>query len=348
MNFGNFVIGDDHPPFIIAEVSANHGGNFQTALDTILEAKRCGAHAVKIQSYTADTMTLPLSGKDFEVKLDMWKGRNLYELYKEAETPYEWHQEMFNFARSNDILLFSTPFDETAVELLESLEVPGYKLASFELTDIPLIERLARTNKPVIFSTGMATLEEIDEAISAFSNLSSAEFSILHCISGYPTPTEDMNLSVIGSLSERYGVPIGLSDHSLDNTAAIASVALGSKIIEKHFVLNNNSKAADAEFSLNPEGLEELVKKTYSAWLSLGDGEKEISDQELSSRRYRRSLYIASDLKAGHIVGEEDIIRRRPAIGIEPKYIKDIIGKTVREHVKYGTPVTWDLFTDEK
>lgn len=348
MNFGNFIIGDNHPPFIIAEVSANHGGNFETALETILEAKRRGAHAVKIQSYTADTMTLPLSGKDFEVKLDMWKGRNLYELYKEAETPFEWHQEMFDFARSNDILLFSTPFDETAVELLESLEVPGYKLASFELTDIPLIESLARTNKPVIFSTGMATMEEIDEAISTFSKLSSAKFSILHCISGYPTPTEDMNLTVICSLSKRYGVPIGLSDHSLDNTAAIASVALGAKIIEKHFVLDRNSKAADAEFSLNPEGLEELVKKSHSAWLSLGNGEKEISDRELSSRRYRRGLYIASDLEAGHVVREEDIIRRRPALGIEPKYFNEIIGKRVRGQVKYGTPVTWEIFADER
>lgn len=345
MQFGSYEIGAHAPPFIIAEVSANHGGSLETALETILKAKECGAHAVKIQSYTADTMTLPFKTEAFQVETELWKGRNLYELYQEAETPFEWHEEIFNFAKAHDVLLFSTPFDETALALLEGLQAPGYKIASFELTDLPLIAAVAKTGKPTIISTGMATHQEIDEAISVFTQHSDADYAILHCISGYPAPTDAMNLRVIPEFIDRFQVPIGLSDHSMSNTAAIASVGLGAQIIEKHFVLDRNFDAADAEFSLDPAGLRELVVETELAWRALGSSEKPISDQEKESQRFRRSLYFACDMQAGEEITERHILRRRPKIGLSPKDLPKVVGRRLNCNVAYGDPVTLDMLT---
>jgi N-acetylneuraminate synthase len=336
-------IGQGHPPYIIAELSANHNGELQKALDTISAAKRCGADAVKLQTYTADTMTIDSNSEDFLIKGGLWDGYKLYDLYKWAQTPFEWHQAMFDHARKIGITCFSTPFDETAVDLLEDLNVPAYKVASFEATDLSLIRYIASTKKPMIMSTGMASLEEIEEMVSAARDGGCNDLIILHCISSYPAPIEQSNLLTIPDMQNRLGLQIGLSDHTTSNTASIVATALGATLIEKHFILDKNDKGPDSEFSIEPTNLEILCAECKDAWLSLGKVGYEIKPVEESNVKFRRSVYFVKDLKAGEVIQKDDVRRIRPGYGLAPKYESEIIGKTVKADISRGTATSWDL-----
>ena len=335
----NRAIGPDHPPYIIAELSANHNGSLELALATIDEAQRCGADAIKLQTYTADTMTIDCDQPDFMVKGGPWDGYKLYDLYKWAETPYEWHQAMFDHARQLGITVFSTPFDETAVDLLESLNTPAYKIASFEIVDLPLIRYVASTGKPMIMSTGMASEEEIDEAVTAAREAGCQDLLLLHCISSYPAPIDQANLRQIPKLAQRFGTLSGLSDHTLGTTASIAAVALGACVLEKHFTLSRADKGPDSEFSLEPVDLENLCRDAKDAWLALGKGVFERQQAEESSKVFRRSLYIVKDLKAGDTLTPENLRRIRPGTGLAPKYYQQVLGRQVNRNLSIGTPL---------
>jgi pseudaminic acid synthase len=339
-------IGLDHPPYVIAELSANHNGSLERALQTIDEAQRCGASAIKLQTYTADTMTIDADGPGFLIKGGLWDGFKLYDLYKWAETPYEWHEAMFRHACARGITVFSTPFDETAVELLERLDAPAYKIASFENTDLPLIRCVAKTGKPVIMSTGMATEEEIAEAVDAARSAGCRELVLLHCISSYPAPMEQANLRQLPELARRFGVVPGLSDHTLGTTASVAAVALGACVIEKHFTLSRQDKGPDSEFSLEPEELQRLCRDTRDAWLALGKGGFQRQPAEAASKVFRRSIYFVRDLPAGAVVGPEDIRRIRPGMGLPPKQFDALIGRRLRVAVTRGTATRWELFDE--
>jgi N-acetylneuraminate synthase len=336
------LIGPEHPPYIIAELSANHNGSLERALATIDAAKECGGDAVKIQTYTADTMTIDCDLPDFIIKGGLWDGYKLYDLYKWAETPYEWHQAIFAHARKIGITIFSTPFDETAVDLLESLNTPAYKIASFELTDLPLIRYVARTGKPMIMSTGMASEEEIDEAVSAARDAGCKHLALLHCISSYPAPVEQANLRQIPELARRFDVISGLSDHTMGTTVAVASVALGACVIEKHFTLSRNDKGPDSEFSLEPEEFKRLCVDTHAAWRALGRAGYERQAAEQASKVFRRSLYFVRDLPAGHVITADDIRRIRPGNGLPCNYLNRVIGMKTTTIAGRGTPVVWE------
>jgi pseudaminic acid synthase len=336
------VISLNNEPYIIAELSANHNGSLERAKLSIKSAKESGADAVKFQTYTAATMTIDCDKSDFIVKDGLWDGYKLFDLYGEASTPYDWHKDLFSYAAEVGIDCFSTPFDESAFELLEELKTPAYKIASFELTDLPLIKLVAKTGKPLLLSTGMATEEEIDEAIKTALNSGANDLLIFHCISSYPAPIEQSNLRKISNLRSRFGVEVGLSDHTLGTTAAIASIALGASAIEKHFTLSRNEKGPDSEFSIEPNELVELVNGTKDAWRSLGKGDFSRAESERSSLAFRRSLYFVRNLKAGQIITSEDIRRIRPGFGLSPKFYDDIIGKKVRMDVNEGDPVSFE------
>jgi pseudaminic acid synthase len=336
-------IGAGCPPYVIAELSANHNGKLQKALDTISKAKSCGADAIKLQTYTADTMTIDSDHDDFYIQGGLWDGYKLYNLYKEAETPFEWHKAMFDHARKVDITCFSTPFDETAVDLLEDLNVPAYKVASFEVTDLPLIKYIAATKKPLIVSTGMANFEEIEEMVELVRGAGCKDLILLHCISSYPAPVDQSNLLTIPDMRKKLGVQIGLSDHSVTNTASIVASALGATLIEKHFILDRNEKGLDSEFSINPSELTSLCKETKEAWLSLGCAGYERKTAEESNIKFRRSVYFVKDLKAGDIITEKHVRRIRPGFGLPPKFEKEIIGKLAKKDIKSGTATTWHL-----
>jgi len=291
-------IGVNHPPYIIAELSANHNGKLQKALDTITKAKACGADAIKLQTYTADTMTIDSDHEDFCIHGGLWDGYKLYDLYKEAQTPFEWHKAMFDHARKIGITCFSTPFDETAVDLLEDLNVPAYKVASFEATDLPLIKYIASTKKPLIVSTGMANFEEIEEVVDTARGAGCNDLILLHCISSYPAPVDQSNLLTIPDMRKKLNVQIGLSDHSLTNTASVVASALGATLIEKHFILDRNEKGPDSEFSINPVELASLCKETKDAWLSLGQAGYERKPAEEANIKFRRSIYFVKDIGA--------------------------------------------------
>lgn len=337
-------IGLEHPPYIIAEISANHNGSLERALKTIEEAKRCGADAVKIQTYTADTITIDCDAPDFLIRGGLWDGYKLYDLYRWAETPYEWHQAMFEHARKCGVTLFSTPFDETAVELLESLHAPAYKIASFELVDLPLIRHVARTGKPMIMSTGMASELEIQEAVTAARDAGCRELVLLHCISSYPAPMDQAHLRMIAALSRRFAVDTGLSDHTLGTTASVASVALGACVIEKHFTLSRADKGPDSEFSLEPSELQQLCRDAYDAWSALGSTDFHRQQAEEASKQFRRSIYFVKDLPAGSIIGPEDIRRIRPGMGLPPKYFDELVGRKLLVPVTAGTATAWQQF----
>lgn len=324
-------------PFVIAELSANHNGSLDRALETITAAKRCGADAVKIQTYTADTMTIDCDLPDFIVKGGLWDGYKLYDLYKWAQTPYEWHKPLFEHAKKTGITLFSTPFDETAVDLLESLNTPAYKIASFELTDLPLIQYVARTGKPIILSTGMATEKEIHEAVTTAREAGCKELILLHCISSYPTPMEQAHLRQIPALAERFKLPVGLSDHTLGTTASVASVALGACVIEKHFTLSRADKGPDCEFSLEPQELKRLCEEVKSAWSALGSAGFGREKAEEGSKVFRRSLYIVEDVKKGEKLTSKNLQRIRPGLGLPAKLINEILDKKARVDLKKGT-----------
>lgn len=336
-------IGNETPPYIIAELSANHNGVLQKAIDTITEAKRCGADAVKLQTYSADTMTIDCDKSDFIIKGGLWDGYKLYELYKEAQTPFCWHKDLFDHARSIGITCFSTPFDETAVDLLEDLDAPAYKVASFEATDLTLIKYIASTKKPMIVSTGMANLEEIEELVATVRGEGCNDLIVLHCISSYPAPIEQSNLHTITDLRTRFGTQVGLSDHTTTNTASIVATTLGATLIEKHFIMDRNDKGPDSSFSIMPNELEELCKETKDAWLSLGEAGYERKEAEKANVKFRRSVYFIKNLKSGDIITPDCIRRIRPGFGLAPKHETDLIGKRVKTNVTVGTPTSWDL-----
>ena len=310
-------------------------------------AKTMGADAIKLQTYTADTMTIDCDAPDFQIEGGLWDGYKLYDLYQEAHTPFEWHEPMFQEARRLGITVFSTPFDESAVDLLESLDAPAYKIASFELIDLPLIIKVAKTGKPMIMSTGMANLEEITEAVNTARSYGCDDIVLLHCISGYPAPAEQANLASIPDLQHRFDCVVGLSDHTLGTTVSVASVALGSSFIEKHVTMSRADKGPDSEFSLEPDELKSLCDETHTAWQALGTAGYERKPVEEASIKFRRSIYFVKDLKAGQTITEDDIRRIRPGYGVAPKYIESLIGKRVLYDVSRGTAVKNSLL-DEK
>lgn len=339
-------IGPNEPPYIIAELSANHNGSLERALKTIEAAERCGASAIKLQTYTADTMTIDCAQSDFMVKGGLWDGYKLYDLYKWAETPYEWHQAVFEHARRLGITVFSTPFDESAVDLLEQLNTPAYKIASFENTDIPLIKYVASTGKPLIMSTGMATEVEIEEAVDAARGAGCNDLVLLHCISSYPAPIEQANIRQMSELRSRFNVIPGLSDHTLGTVASVAAVALGACVIEKHFTLSRQDKGPDSEFSIEPEELRRLCLDANDAWLALGTAGYKRQPAEAGSNIFRRSIYFVRDIPAGSIISSNDIRRIRPGMGLPPKYFDSLLGRRLRVDVTRGTATQWEHFDE--
>ena len=336
-------IGENHPPYIIAELSANHNGSLERALKTIKMAKSMGADAVKFQTYTPDTLTIDSDKEDFRIKGGLWDGFTLYDLYKSAFTPFEWHEEMFNYAQSVGITCFSTAFDESAVDLLEDLNTPAYKVASFEIIDIPLIQYIASTKKPMIISTGMANKEEIQEAVDVARENGNNELILLHCISGYPTPVEQCNLMTIPDMKNCFGLPVGLSDHTLGIEVSIASIALGASVIEKHVTLNASDKGPDSEFSIEPDQLNSLCIKCKSAWEALGSAGYERKPVEKDNIKFRRSIYVVRDIDSGEALTKENIRRIRPGYGLPPKYFNELIGKRVKSRIEKGTPLDWGM-----
>lgn len=338
------AIGRNHPPYVIAEMSANHDGKLEIALKIIEAAKAAGADAIKLQTYRPDTITLDCDSAEFRIEGGLWDGRTLYELYQEAHMPWDWHAPLFEYARKLGLTIFSSPFDNTAIDFLEDLGAPAYKIASFEAIDLPLIKYAASTGKPLIISTGMANAEEIEEAIDAARSGGCAELAILHCVSGYPAPACDYNLLTIADMRQRYNLVIGLSDHTIDNTTAIAAVALGAAIVEKHFTLDRSGGGPDDSFSLEPEDMAALCRDSRIAWTALGKVDYGCKASEEANAKFRRSLYFVKDLLAGDLVTPDAVRSVRPGYGLAPKYFYGILGKRVRQDVRSGTPVSWESF----
>jgi pseudaminic acid synthase len=334
-------IGPDEPPYIIAELSGNHNGELSRAIQTIDMAKAMGADAIKFQTYTADTLTIDSNKEDFQIHGGLWDGYNLYNLYQSAHTPFEWHKSLFDHAHKIGITCFSTPFDETAVDLLEDLNAPAYKIASFEIVDLPLIKYVASTGKPMIISTGMANLEEIYEAVETARVNGCQDIILLHCISGYPAPIEQSNLRTIPDLAKQFNVVTGLSDHTLGTSVAVASVALGACLIEKHVTLSREDKGPDSEFSLEPSELHRLCLDTRSAWSALGKAGYERKPVEEASIKFRRSVYVVKDIKKGDVFSKDNIRSIRPGYGLAPKYIENILGKSAVCDLEHGTALQW-------
>ena len=332
-------IGPKHPPFVIAELSANHNGSKETALAIVEAASKAGADAIKLQTYRPDTITLESDAEDFRIQGGLWDGRTLYELYKEAHMPWEWHEPLFDYARKLGITIFSSPFDTTAIDMLEDLGAPAYKIASFEAVDLPLIRYAAATGKPMIISTGMADAEEIAEAVDAARGGGCRELALLHCVSGYPAPAEDYNLRTIPDMIARHGLVTGLSDHTLDNTTSIASVALGASIIEKHFTLDRMGGGPDDSFSLEPEELVALCTGAKTAWESLGEVNYGRKSSEQGNVQFRRSLYFVKDMKAGEVITPDAVRSVRPGFGVAPKHIDTVVGAVLASDVARNTAV---------
>jgi len=333
-------VGEGYSPYIIAEMSANHNGNINNAYKIIDMAKLSGADCVKLQTYTPDTITMDINTQDFMIEDGLWCGQSLYELYSAAFTPWEWHQPLFDYAKKAGITIFSSPFDNTAVDLLEDLNAPAYKIASFEAVDLSLIKYVAQTGKPMIISTGMADAQEIQEAIEAAREGGCNELAILHCVSGYPAPAGDYNLRTLVDIQKKFGLVTGLSDHTIDNTTAIASVALGASIIEKHVTLDQNGGGPDDSFSLELEELKKLCTDAKTAWEALGVVNYGKKSSEQANVKFRRSLYFIKDIKEGGIITAECVRSIRPGYGLAPKYLEEIIGKRVSLSVNRGMPVT--------
>ncbi|WP_417357679.1 pseudaminic acid synthase [Gallaecimonas pentaromativorans] len=338
-----FPIGAGAPPFIIAELSANHSGSLEKALAHVDAAAAAGVQAIKLQTYTADTMTLNLNLPDFRIEGGLWDGYNLYQLYDKAHTPWDWHQALFERAREKGLAVFSSPFDETAVDFLESLDAPAYKVASFEATDLPLVAKMASTGKPLIISTGMSNFEEIAETLACARDNGARDIALLHCISAYPTPLKDANLKRMLTLAERFKVVVGLSDHTLGTLAASSAVALGASIVEKHFILSRNDDSPDAAFSLEPDELAGLARDCLGAWEALGNGEDQRSEGEKANLRFRRSLYFVADLPADTVIAPQHIRRIRPGFGLAPKHQDAVIGRRTAKPITAGTAVAWEL-----
>jgi N-acetylneuraminate synthase len=333
-------------PYVIAEMSANHNGNIDKAMKIILSAKESGADAVKMQTYTADTMTINSKKTDFKINHGLWKDKYLFDLYKSAETPFEWQKTLFDYAKEIDITLFSTPFDESAVDILEKLNTPAFKVASFEITDIPLLKYIASTNKPIFISTGLSSEVEISEAIDAIKSVNDCPILLFHCISNYPANLIDTNMSMIKTLQKRFLLPVGLSDHTIGNHAAIIATSLGCCAFEKHFTLDRNDKGPDSEFSIEPQELKILISDITDTWKAMGRGDYDRLESEKSNKIFRRSIYFVKDLKVGEIIDKSHIRRIRPGFAIEPKYYLEVLGKKVSKAVSSGDRVTWDILED--
>jgi pseudaminic acid synthase len=338
-------IGRGHAPFIIAEMSGNHNQSLERALEIVEAAAKTGAHALKIQTYTPDTMTLDLDEREFHISdpKSLWAGTSLYKLYGEAYTPWEWHQPIFDRARELGIIAFSTPFDDTAVDFLETLDVPCYKVASFENTDLPLVRRVAATGKPLIISTGMATVAELDETVRAAREAGCQDLVLLKCTSTYPASAENTNILTIPHMRELFGCEVGLSDHTMGVGVSVASVALGATVIEKHFTLNRADGGVDSTFSMEPGEMAQLVLETERAWQALGHVGYGPTDAEKKSIQFRRSLYVVQDMKAGDVLTRENLRAIRPGLGLPPKYFEQVLGKAVKQDIQRGTALEWGL-----
>jgi len=338
-------IGLDNTPFVIAEMSGNHNQSLERAFDIVDAAASAGAHALKIQTYTPDTMTIDLEEREFHINdpKSLWAGNSLYKLYGEAYTPWEWHAPIFERARKAGMIPFSTPFDDTAVDLLESLEVACYKIASFENTDLPLIRRVAATGKPLIISTGMASIAELDETVRAARAAGCKDLVLLKCTSTYPATPENTNILTIPHMRELFGCEVGLSDHTMGIGVSVASVSLGASVVEKHFTLSRADGGVDSAFSMEPAEMAQLVVETERAWRSLGKVSYGPTEAEKKSLQYRRSLYVVKDLMAGEVLSRESVRSIRPYPGLPTKYLDVVMGKTVKTNVKRGTALTWDL-----
>jgi N-acetylneuraminate synthase len=336
------AIGAAHPPYVIAELSANHLGKLDRALELIEIAAKAGADAVKLQTYRAGTITIDHDGPGFVLQGGLWDGRRLYELYEEAHTPWEWHGELFAKAKACGITMFSSPFDPTAVDFLEKLGAPAYKIASFEIVDIPLIELCAQTGKPLIISTGMASRAEIGEAVNAASKCGNGGLALLHCTSGYPTPFSDADLRTIPDLAREFGVPVGLSDHTMGVSSPVAAIALGACIIEKHFTRLRSEGGPDAAFSLEPQELADLTRACRNAWDALGSVRSRVAASESEYVKYRRSLYVVTDVAAGEPFTSANVRSIRPGLGLPPKHLAEILGRRAARAVVRGTPLAWE------
>lgn len=347
MKIKDFDIGNGQKTFIIAELSANHNQNFEIAKKTILAAKDAGADAIKLQTYTPDTLTIDCDNEYFQINNGtIWDGITLYELYKKAYTPWEWHPELKKTAEDAGLIFFSTPFDKSAVDFLESLNVPAYKIASFEIVDLPLIEYVAKKNKPIIMSTGIATEEDITDAIETCHIVGNRQVALLKCTSEYPAPIEEANLLTIPYLKEKFNTVVGLSDHTSGTVVPSAAVALGAKIIEKHFILDRNLGGADSSFSLEPTEFKKMVEEIRNVEKSLGKIDLALNEKKLKSRMFARSIFVVKDIKAGELFTEENVRSIRPSNGLHPKNLKNIIGKTASRDLKKGTPLREDLIAD--
>lgn len=340
-------IGAGHPPYVIAEMSGNHNGDIKRAFALLEAAKNAGADAVKLQTYTADTITIDYDGPEFRIKGGLWNGRSLYELYQEAHTPWEWHPQLFARARELGITVFSSPFDPTAIGLLEGLGAPAYKIASFEIIDLPLVQRAARTGKPLIISTGIADLGEIAEAVDAARAAGCREIALLHCTSGYPTPPEESNLRTLPNLADTFGVVAGLSDHTPGTAVPVAAVALGASLIEKHFTLRRADGGPDAAFSLEPDELADLVASCRTAWSALGKVNYALEASEQGNKIFRRSLYVVEDIPAGASFTDKNVRSIRPGHGMLPKHLPEILGRRASRAIARGTPLAWSMIAPD-
>ncbi|GAB3725122.1 pseudaminic acid synthase [Flavobacterium koreense] len=343
MQIGNFTIDDKSSVFIIAELSANHNGSLDNALETIKAAKRAGADCIKLQTYTADTITLDSDKEDFVIKGTIWDGKKLHTLYQEAYTPWEWHEQIYRVAKEEGLICFSSPFDKTAVDLLESLNSPAYKIASFEITDIPLIEYVASKGKPVIISTGIARQEDIELALDACHRMGNYDVALLKCTSSYPAPIEEANMCMVKDLAERYNVISGLSDHTMGSTVPVVATVFGAKIIEKHFIIDRAIGGPDASFSMNEEEFTAMVKSVREAEKASGVVDYNLTEKQAKGRDFSRSLYIAEDIKAGEIFTEQNLRSVRPGFGLHPKYYNQLLGKKATTHLEKGTPMQLDF-----
>jgi N-acetylneuraminate synthase len=335
-------VGPGHPVYTVAEMSANHNQDFKKAVKIIEAAKEAGADAIKLQTYTPDTITIDVRNEYFQVKGTIWEGKNLYDLYGEAYTPWDWQPKLNEIAAQLELDLFSTPFDSTAVDFLEKMGVPAYKVASFEVVDIPLLRKIARTGKPVIMSTGMATLSEIEEAVNALRGAGGDQLALLKCTSAYPAPIEEMNLRTIPHLANAFDVPAGVSDHTMSLAVPVAAVTLGACIVEKHFTLSRNDAGPDTSFSMEPDEFKEMVEAIRTVERALGRIQYGVTDRERESRVYRRSLFVVEDVRTGEIYNEDNVKCIRPAYGLHPRNLHKVLGRKAKKDLKRGTPLSWD------
>tara|TARA_B100000780_G_scaffold276769_1_gene246026 strand:+ start:238 stop:1278 length:1041 start_codon:yes stop_codon:yes gene_type:complete len=344
MKIDNFTIDENSPVFIIAELSANHGGSIEIAIESVKAAKRAGANCIKLQTFTADTITLDSKNKDFKISQGtLWDGQYLHDLYKTTHLPWEWHEEIMEVAKQEGLICFSSPFDPTSVEFLETLNVPAYKVASFEITDIPLIELIASKGKPVIISTGIAGEEDIELALDACKRMGNNDIALLKCTSSYPAPIEEANMSMVKDLAERYNVISGLSDHTMGSTVPVVATVMGARIIEKHFILNRDIGGADASFSMDEKEFSSMVKAVREAEKAIGIVNYNLTEKQLKAREFSRSLYVAEDVKKGDLVTKSNLRSVRPGYGLHPKFLKDLFGKEFNKDIKKGERMNFNL-----